>query len=58
VSGKTRYVHALRTHSLDIIDSDGQYCENCHVSHIVPDDVTISAMSEGVRGYPSVLVCV
>jgi NAD(P)-dependent dehydrogenase (short-subunit alcohol dehydrogenase family) len=29
----------------------GRYCENCHVGNIVPDDVTISAMSEGVRGY-------
>jgi NAD(P)-dependent dehydrogenase (short-subunit alcohol dehydrogenase family) len=29
----------------------GQYCENCHVGRIVPDDVTISAISEGVRGY-------
>jgi len=29
----------------------GHYCENCHVGHIVPDDVTISAISEGVRGY-------
>ena len=29
----------------------GQYCENCHVGNIVPDDVTISAISEGVRGY-------
>jgi NAD(P)-dependent dehydrogenase (short-subunit alcohol dehydrogenase family) len=29
----------------------GRYCENCHVSQIVPDDVTISAISEGVRGY-------
>lgn len=29
----------------------GRYCENCHVGHIVPDDVTISGMSEGVRGY-------
>src|SRR6202521_1433860 len=29
----------------------GQYCENCHVGHIVPDDVTITAVSEGVRGY-------
>ncbi len=29
----------------------GRYCENCHVGHIVPDDVTISAVSEGVRGY-------
>ncbi len=29
----------------------GQYCENCHVGHIVPDDVTITAISEGVRGY-------
>jgi len=29
----------------------GQYCENCHVSHVVPDTATITAMSEGVRGY-------
>jgi hypothetical protein len=29
----------------------GQYCENCHVGRIVPDDVTISGVSEGVRGY-------
>ena len=29
----------------------GRYCENCHVGHIVSDDVTISAVSEGVRGY-------
>jgi NAD(P)-dependent dehydrogenase (short-subunit alcohol dehydrogenase family) len=29
----------------------GRYCENCHVGRVVPDDVTISAGSEGVRGY-------
>jgi NAD(P)-dependent dehydrogenase (short-subunit alcohol dehydrogenase family) len=29
----------------------GKYCENCHVGHIVADDVIISAISEGVRGY-------
>jgi NAD(P)-dependent dehydrogenase (short-subunit alcohol dehydrogenase family) len=29
----------------------GQYCENCHVSKIVPDETTISGVSEGVRGY-------
>lgn len=29
----------------------GQYCENCHVGHLVPDDVTLSVNSEGVRGY-------
>ncbi len=29
----------------------GRYCENCHVGMIVRDDVTISAISEGVRGY-------
>lgn len=28
-----------------------RYCENCHVGKVVPDDVTISAISEGVRGY-------
>jgi len=29
----------------------GRYCENCHVGNIVADNVTISAISEGVRGY-------
>jgi NAD(P)-dependent dehydrogenase (short-subunit alcohol dehydrogenase family) len=29
----------------------GKYCENCHVGHVVADDVIISAISEGVRGY-------
>src|SRR5262249_34077618 len=29
----------------------GQYCENCHVGQIVPDDVMLNAISEGVRGY-------
>ena len=28
-----------------------RYCENCHVGNVVPEDVTISAISEGVRGY-------
>ena len=29
----------------------GHYCENCHVGKTVADNVTISAISEGVRGY-------
>jgi NAD(P)-dependent dehydrogenase (short-subunit alcohol dehydrogenase family) len=29
----------------------GRYCENCHVGNIVPDDVTISVISEGVRAF-------
>jgi len=29
----------------------GRYCENCHVGKMVPDDATITAVSEGVRGY-------
>ncbi|HEY2116540.1 MAG TPA: SDR family NAD(P)-dependent oxidoreductase [Candidatus Angelobacter sp.] len=29
----------------------GRYCENCHVGKIVPDDATISPISEGVRAY-------
>jgi hypothetical protein len=29
----------------------GKYCENCHVGHVVADDVIISVGSEGVRGY-------
>ena len=28
-----------------------RYCENCHVGKMVPDDATITAVSEGVRGY-------
>ncbi len=33
------------------VEIGGQYCENCHVGHGVPDDVTLNAFSEGVRGY-------
>jgi NAD(P)-dependent dehydrogenase (short-subunit alcohol dehydrogenase family) len=29
----------------------GRYCENCHVGKTVPDDATITPVSEGVRGY-------
>src|ERR1700731_2451856 len=29
----------------------GKYCENCHVGKVVPDDATITAVSEGVRAY-------
>jgi hypothetical protein len=29
----------------------GRYCENCHVGKIVADEVVISPISEGVRGY-------
>jgi NAD(P)-dependent dehydrogenase (short-subunit alcohol dehydrogenase family) len=29
----------------------GRYCENCHVGVVVPDQVTITPISEGVRGY-------
>jgi NAD(P)-dependent dehydrogenase (short-subunit alcohol dehydrogenase family) len=29
----------------------GRYCENCHVGEIVPEAVTISGVSEGVRAY-------
>ena len=29
----------------------GRYCENCHVGKVVPDDVTITVASEGVRAY-------
>jgi NAD(P)-dependent dehydrogenase (short-subunit alcohol dehydrogenase family) len=28
-----------------------RYCENCHVGQIVPDDMPITAVSEGVRAY-------
>jgi len=29
----------------------GRYCENCHVGEVVRDEVTISPINEGVRGY-------
>jgi NAD(P)-dependent dehydrogenase (short-subunit alcohol dehydrogenase family) len=29
----------------------GRYCENCHVGQLVAEDITISAISEGVRAY-------
>ena len=29
----------------------GQYCEDCHVAQLVPDNVPINTMSEGVLGY-------
>jgi NAD(P)-dependent dehydrogenase (short-subunit alcohol dehydrogenase family) len=29
----------------------GRYCENCHIGSSVPDHVTVSAISEGVRAY-------
>jgi len=29
----------------------GQYCENCHVGRVVPDEANITVVSEGVRKY-------
>jgi len=29
----------------------GRYCENCHVSDVVPDDVPLGLLNEGVRAY-------
>lgn len=29
----------------------GQYCEDCHVANLMPDDVAVNAMTEGVLGY-------
>jgi NAD(P)-dependent dehydrogenase (short-subunit alcohol dehydrogenase family) len=29
----------------------GRYCEDCHAGAVVPDQVPVSAMNEGVRGY-------
>jgi NAD(P)-dependent dehydrogenase (short-subunit alcohol dehydrogenase family) len=29
----------------------GRYCEDCHVAHLVPDNVPIDAITEGVLGY-------
>jgi len=28
-----------------------RYCENCHVGNIVPEDVAVTVVSEGVRAY-------
>ncbi len=32
------------------VEIGGQYCEDCHVGHIVPDDLP-AVINEGVRGY-------
>ncbi|MDN7183857.1 SDR family NAD(P)-dependent oxidoreductase [Caballeronia sp. SEWSISQ10-4 2] len=32
-------------------DIGGRYCENCHASDVVADDVVVTPVSEGVRGY-------
>jgi hypothetical protein len=29
----------------------GRYCEDCHVAQVVPDNVAVNAMHEGVLGY-------
>jgi NAD(P)-dependent dehydrogenase (short-subunit alcohol dehydrogenase family) len=29
----------------------GRYCENCHVSDVVPDEARLGLLDEGVRGY-------
>jgi NAD(P)-dependent dehydrogenase (short-subunit alcohol dehydrogenase family) len=29
----------------------GRYCEDCHVANLVPDNVPIDSITEGVRGY-------
>jgi hypothetical protein len=29
----------------------GRYCENCHVSDVVPDNVTLGMLNEGVRAF-------
>jgi hypothetical protein len=29
----------------------GRYCEDCHVAHLVPDNIPINTMNEGVLGY-------
>jgi NAD(P)-dependent dehydrogenase (short-subunit alcohol dehydrogenase family) len=29
----------------------GRYCEDCHVAAVVPDEIPVSSMSEGVRRY-------
>lgn len=35
----------------DANEVGGRYCENCHVSEIVPDDQVINPVNEGVRAY-------
>jgi NAD(P)-dependent dehydrogenase (short-subunit alcohol dehydrogenase family) len=33
------------------VEIGGKYCENCHVGQVVPEDIAISPISEGVRAY-------
>jgi NAD(P)-dependent dehydrogenase (short-subunit alcohol dehydrogenase family) len=47
--GAATSVWAAAVASADEIGA--RYCENCHVSEIVPDDRVITPVSEGVRGY-------
>jgi NAD(P)-dependent dehydrogenase (short-subunit alcohol dehydrogenase family) len=47
--GAATSVWAAAVASADEIGA--KYCENCHVSEIVPDDRVITPVSEGVRGY-------
>src|SRR5580658_6285869 len=32
-------------------DIGGRYCEDCHVANLVPDNVPVNSITEGVRGY-------
>jgi NAD(P)-dependent dehydrogenase (short-subunit alcohol dehydrogenase family) len=47
--GAATTIWAAAVASADAIG--GRYCENCHVSEIVPDDRVITPISEGVRAY-------
>jgi len=29
----------------------GRYCEDCHVASVIPKEVPVNAMTEGVREY-------
>jgi NAD(P)-dependent dehydrogenase (short-subunit alcohol dehydrogenase family) len=47
--GAATSVWAGAVASADLIG--GRYCENCHVSQVVPDDAPIGVTDEGVRAY-------
>jgi hypothetical protein len=49
-SSRSRYF-GMASVVASVEEIGGRYCENCHVGKTVPDDVTITAVNEGVRGY-------
>jgi hypothetical protein len=51
LSTQSNWAVTIVEYALQLDEIGGHYCENCHVGNIVPDDVPITAISEGVRAY-------